>query len=616
MDTCDVASHRASRYTSFLKLLELENRITPAQLNPKNQFLDLDEVYTTSDYLSSLQRFTDRLVIGLDSGTTDQTLNQLTAPGGVLDGFKVAQSLESDLRILKRVATASDSADLQYSLLENRLNTLESVPGVAWSSPVFHDTASADSWMVATNEIIVALRPEVAPQSVLTNDSRFVSWRPLYGSDDQFVVTTTGYGATTIQFSNQLNTAPGFAWAQPNYYQSWTRYYTPNDALVSTHQWHLNNTGQKGGVVDADADVFEAWDVIQGGNSSIVISIVDDGMEFMHPDLLPNLFTNTGEVAGNGIDDDGNGYVDDVNGWDFTTNGSNGDNNPGASSANDAHATSVAGVAAGKGDNNIGIAGAAYNSKILPVRIFGDSGSATTDANIASAVNYAAGRNKSGVGQWTNVHVTNHSWGGGGFSSAIQSAFTWATGSARNGLGAAAFISSGNGFASSVSFPSNLAQSNTGIVSVGASNDEDTRSDYSNFGAGLTLVSPSNDTRAGYYGIVTTDRQGTAGYNSLSGAAGDYTTAPGSEFGGTSSASPLAAGIGALVLAIDPSLSATQVRNLLKNTTDYIDVANAAYNDKTGYAAQYGYGRINANTAVRGVGTKEIRNRSPVQPCA
>src|SRR5207249_112807 len=132
----------------------------------------------------------------------------------------------------------------------------------------------------------------------------------------------------------------------------------------------------------ADVHAPQAWDVTPGGSPNVVIAIVDDGMEYSHPDLQPNLFANPGEIPGNGIDDDHNGWVDDVNGWDFTSN----DNFPGASSLNDEHATSVAGIAAARGDNGIGVAGIAYQSRLLPVRIFGDTGIATSDANIASAV--------------------------------------------------------------------------------------------------------------------------------------------------------------------------------------------------------------------------------------
>jgi subtilisin-like proprotein convertase family protein len=602
------AKRRDGRMFARFHCEELEHRLVPSTIRPKSSMVDLGDIYSSAEYSTQIERYTDRLALGLDRLTAADTLTNLLGPSGSLAGFTVAQTLEQNLFVLSAPPpSASDSAAVQYANLDLRMAEARGISGVDWAVPVFHDPATGNGWMVATSEVIVALQPGISPEQFFVGDSRFVSWRPLSGTHDQFVAISSGVGSETINLANTLNDDPRLAWAQPNFYQSWQRHFVTNDPLVSSHQWHLNNTGQKGGTVDADADVFEAWDVIPGGSSSILISVVDDGMEFTHPDLLPNLFTNPGEIASNGKDDDGNGFIDDVNGWDFTTNGSTGDNNPGASSSVDAHATSVAGVAAGKGDNGIGIAGAAYNSKILPVRIFGDSGSATTDANIAAAVNYAAGRTRNGLGQWTNVHVTNHSWGGGAFSSAIQSAFTWATSKARGGLGTAAFISSGNGYASTVSFPSNLAQTNPGIVSVGASNDEDTKSDYSNFGAGLTLVSPSNDLRSGYYGIVTTDRQGTNGYNTTSGTAGDYTTAPGSEFGGTSSASPLAAGIGALVLALDPTLKATEIRNLLKNTTDYVDIANGAYDAKTGYAAMYGFGRINANTAVRGVGIAEIQ---------
>src|SRR5262249_32548401 len=147
----------------------------------------------------------------------------------------------------------------------------------------------------------------------------------------------------------------------------------PNDPLFP-QQWHLNNTGQGGGTPGADVKAPAAWDLTTG-SSSIVIAVVDDGVEKTHPDLAANIFVNSHEIPGNGIDDDGNGYIDDVNGWDFS--GNDNDASPGAS---DFHGTSVAGVAAGRGNNGIGVTGACQTCRILPVKL-PSSGTLTVFAN-------------------------------------------------------------------------------------------------------------------------------------------------------------------------------------------------------------------------------------------
>ena len=107
---------------------------------------------------------------------------------------------------------------------------------------------------------------------------------------------------------------------EPNYI--WYALETPNDPRFN-ELWGLNNTGQTGGTADADIDAPQAWDVFTG-SSSVLVCIIDTGLDYNHPDLVANVWTNPGEIAGNGIDDDGNGYIDDIHGWDFYNN----DNDP------------------------------------------------------------------------------------------------------------------------------------------------------------------------------------------------------------------------------------------------------------------------------------------------
>ncbi len=559
---------------------------------------DTQEYYYADGKPIILREHPSWLVVATD--TANQALiNELAGAGVALANTQPVRQLSSTLQILEVApALAANPAKL-----EQITRQAKSSNGVRWIAPAY--LGPDGSWVVATDEVIVRLQPGISP-TILTSDARFSRVQALDGTNDQFVVTVAaGGGPPSLALARDLASDSRLAWASPNFYQEHKLAAAPNDPLIGD-QWHLRNTGQHGSTVDADADVFEAWDITAGGSSSITIAVIDDGMEYTHPDLAPNLFTNTAEIANNGIDDDGNGWIDDRNGWDFTTNQvSNpvGDKDPGpdpppapGDPAPDAHATSVAGVAAARGNNGIGVTGVAYNSRILPVRIFGIDGNSTTEANIASAIYYAAGRTRNGNGTWAAADVLNNSWGGGSPSTAITTALLWATTNGRAGRGTPAFFASGNGGQSSVSYPASLSPTNTGVIAVGASNDDDLRSQYSNAGSGLDIVAPSNDTRSGHFGIVTIDRVGANGYNT-----GDYTT--GGEFGGTSSATPLTAGIAALILARDPNLTAAQVRGLLRNTTDL--VGPLAYT--SGRNNDYGYGRVNARTAVQSIGLAEVQ---------
>ena len=144
---------------------------------------------------------------------------------------------------------------------------------------------------------------------------------------------------------------------------------SPNDPLYPQQGWLT--------LINAPA----AWDSTTGDTSQ-VIAILDTGVDWNHPDLAPNIWINPGEIPGNGLDDDVNGYVDDIRGWDFINN----DGNP---MDDNSHGTHVAGIAAARGNNATGIAGVAWNAKIMPVKMLQSSGTGTT-AGLAAAIGYAA----------------------------------------------------------------------------------------------------------------------------------------------------------------------------------------------------------------------------------
>ena len=152
------------------------------------------------------------------------------------------------------------------------------------------------------------------------------------------------------------------------------------DDMQFDQQWALHNVGQSGGTEDADIDAPEAWDIATGGitplGDTIVVAIVDGGMLLTHADLTPNLWTNWGEIPGNGIDDDNNGYIDDVHGWDaFSSDGS---------VPSDGHGTHVAGIVGAKGNNGVYVAGVNWDVKLMPIR-----GSSGTTSIVLEAYGYA-----------------------------------------------------------------------------------------------------------------------------------------------------------------------------------------------------------------------------------
>lgn len=479
------------------------------------------------------------------------------------------------------------------------LQTIESLPGVTYTAPVFVGlTTGADAAVL--DEFIVDLKAGVSAESYFGSLPEVASYRPLDGSTDQFVGTFSGlFGRKALERVNALSGSDLVDWASPNFYQNWQKFYIPNDPRIG-FQWHLRNTGQSGGLVDADSDVTEAWDVNRGGSQNIVIAVIDDGVQSTHPDL--NVWTNPGEIAGDGLDNDGNGWVDDIHGLNFVygTNQTEPQNS-------DAHGTAVGGVAAARGDNGLGVAGAAYNSQLISIKIF-DGVDVASDANIAAALRYAVGINRNGNGTWDAGDLVNNSWGGGLESAAINSALVAGTTTGRNGLGGTYLFATGNSFAASLSEPAAQAANIPGVIAVGATNNRGTRSDYSNYGVGLDFVTPSDDTRPGYLAIDTTDRTGTDGY-----VAGDYTgngtgASGGAGFGGTSSATPLAAGITALALAqadaLGISLNPVDLRAMMRNNTDLI--GGATYSITTGRNNEYGYGRLNAQSLLNGIGNAEI----------
>jgi len=218
------------------------------------------------------------------------------------------------------------------------------------------------------------------------------------------------------------------------------------------------------------------------------------------------------------------------------------------------------------------VAGMAWNCRLMAVKIKAGEALAPHD-RIADAIRYAA----------SHADVLSCSWGVAP-SPDIESAMTYAVTRGRGGRGSVVCVATGNEHASRIGFPS----SDDHAVAVGACNDRGRHSAYSNRGQGLTVVAPSDDDDSRRQGITTTDV-------SLRGkgySAGAYC----SDFGGTSSATPLVAGVAALVLSANRSLRWDEVRDVLTSTADKIDPSGGDY--RSGHSLKYGFGRVNAEAAV------------------
>ena len=252
----------------------------------------------------------------------------------------------------------------------------------------------------------------------------------------------------------------------------------------------------------------------------MVVAIVDTGIDLGHVDVEANIWTNVGEIAGNGIDDDHNGYVDDIHGWDFA----NRDNNP---QDQNNHGTHVAEIVAAE-SNGFGATGVAFNATVMPVQVLGTNGSGAS-YNVAAGIRYAVDN---------GADVVNLSLGGGGVSRSISSALTYA----QQHDVLVVVAASGNSVTSIPDYPARYSESLTNVISVGAHNQSNRIADFSN--------------DVGFTNTVQVDAPGVSVYSTVVGNRYSW-------FSGTSMAVPQVAGLAVLTISANPNLSASQVRNLI-----------------------------------------------------
>lgn len=331
-------------------------------------------------------------------------------------------------------------------------------------------------------------------------------------------------GADPQVLAARLRALAEVAAAEPNYFRYLDA--VPNDPRFG-EMYGLHNTGQTGGIPDADIDAPEAWDIAIG-TPNVVVAVLDSGMDLTHVDLVGNLYTNPNEVL-NGIDDDGNGFIDDIHGWDFRGN----DNDPSdPSTLCSSHGTHTAGTVGAVGNNGIGVTGVAQSVRIMPLRAFYVSAIFCTaqDADLIEAMDYM---------KRMNVPISNNSWGGGPFSQLMRNGIA-----GTRGLFVASAGNSGSNNDASPSYPASYDLEN--IIAVAATTDTDALASFSNFGMNsVDIAAPGEE-------ILSTIRGSSYGYLS-----------------GTSMSSPHVAGAAAVLLGNDPTLTAHELRAKMLRSTDF-----------------------------------------------
>ncbi len=335
--------------------------------------------------------------------------------------------------------------------------------------------------------------------------------------------------------------------------------FAPNDPKYPD-QWHLHNTGQKGTAAGVDVRADEAWDITRG-SPDVIVAIHDDGVDLDHPDLAPNL----APISPINWPDDWQALRD---------KGQFG-----------GHGTSCAGVAAAKGDNGIGVSGACPDCRILPALLgLSTAGGAfqVSDADIAqhfkdiTDAGAAVISNSWGI-QTGDARFADSSFPSPDIAMVTADALDYAETKGRGGKGTVVLFAAGND-----NSPLDSTAAYKTVIAVGAVDDGGLKAYYSNHGPELDIAAPSS---GGLAGITTT---------SIPYGGNGGTT---DNFGGTSSACPLVAGVVGLMLSANPALTAKDVRDILQKTATKIDPAQGAY-DASGMSEVYGAGLVNAYTAV------------------
>ena len=419
-----------------------------------------------------------------------------------------------------------------------------------------------------TGEIIVKFKSYVTLNSIdnIARLYRTVNKGKINEFADTYIFTVSPESSDDVfETSSRFSLLDFVEFAQPNFIRTGMllevpgnlhnhSVYVPNDSLIYS-MWHLNNTGNNipdgvQGVAGCDMRMFEAWNITTG-NPNVIIAITDTGIDTNHADLRPNLTDRS--LWYDAFDNDQQPYDEHY------------------------HGTGVSGCSSAKGDNLIGTAGVAYNCTVMPVRVFGPAPHAyTTDLILAKGLQWS----------WTRgASVINCSWGGGVPAPLISHAILNAVRFGRSGRGTVVFGGSGNADEEDVIYPASMPE----VIGVGglspcnqrkSTTSCDNIGGFQNWGAcygeGLSVVAPTT-----YIGTTT--------------LLGGWCICG----NGTSAASPLAAGIGALIISRNVNLSGDSVKMIIERSAR--KVGNYSYNilkENGWWNNEMGYGAVDAKAAL------------------
>lgn len=419
---------------------------------------------------------------------------------------------------------------------------------------------------VLYKEIVLRFKPEVAQKTrnAILRDSGLTVRSRNALVPDQMILSDAELrhpGEALVRLAAKLASLDEVAFATPNFVSQFRRN-APSARSPSSKQWHLRTVGAS-----------RAWAHTRG-RRDVIVAVLDDGIDVEHPELRTNVLRNP--------DPD---EPRDLCGRDFYLPEDDADHfNPrpkrfrapfAEMSGNDIHGTPCAGVAVGRGPHAFGLA---PNCRLLPVKVF-HADDLASESQVADAIRYAA----------TFADVISCSWGGAK-SPDIAFALQDARRLGRKGRGAVVVCATGNDERRQVDYPA----SDPNAIAVGASTDADELASYSNTGPQVCVIAPSN---GGSRGIFTTDVSTPGrGFNPGNAAVGDTAGLFCDDFGGTSSATPLVAGLCALMLSLKPEMGPDDVRAILIASAKKIGPATAYKSN--GHSNKYGYGRIDAAKAM------------------
>ncbi len=460
---------------------------------------------------------------------------------------------------------------------------------VIWSNPVYR---LAEFDLVVTDEFIAGFPPGT-PRDVVDayNARNGVQVVGMLGADVYILRVIRSAGVDALAMANRYEEEDVALYGEPNFYTLFdrsgepqsqplsdvsTRMNVPNDTFFG-FQWFLQNTGQfAGSSPGADIRATQAWGITEG-SSSIIIAVLDDGVQIGHPDLAAKIVAPFDSVTG---DNDPSPFDTAI------------------TRQEDGHGTAVAGIVGASSANNLGVAGTCRQCRIMPIRIFRSELVGSTVQLIGSvsittnAINWAVNN---------GAAILSNSWGQTP-SSSVTNAFRNAVLNGRGGLGAFVAVAAGNNYQAEVAYPASLASLLPGFVAVGASNwcaqpktpSSNVCNNFegwgNNWGSEVGITAPGHS-------LATTDVTGADGYENA-----DYVY-----FNGTSGATPIVAGVAGLVLSQNPGWTADAVRQRLMQ---------AALDTHTpGYDVASGWGIVEANTALLGTGLRTlVPNDTPGTP--